>query len=361
MQFIIRHPVLLTFLALTTVVIGLFVNTYLENEKQSAQGRFGGGTTVVVTAPAKMVTIVDEVEAIGTTRANESVSITSQVTDTVSKVNFEDGMSVQAGQILVELTNSEETAQLAEAQALVDEASRQFNRMQNLIVENLASVTELDAEKARMQTTNARLEAIIARLDDRLIRAPFDGVLGFRAISQGTLISPGTIITTLDDISIIKLDFSVPENYMAVLSVGQEVIATSPAYPEQTFLGRVQVISSRVDPITRSITIRAHLNNDNRLLRPGMLLTVHLVRSRSPALVIPEEAILPIKDKQFVYVVSENIAQRIEVKAGRKRPGIVEILSGLEEGQMVITQGVIKVRPGSKVTVKGENRSAGNP
>jgi membrane fusion protein (multidrug efflux system) len=361
LQFIKQHPVLLTFIALIAVVIGLFARTYLENKNQDSQGGWGGDITVVVTAPVRMATIVDEVESIGTAKANESVSLTSKVTDTVSKVNFEDGMIVQAGHILVELTNSEETAQLAEAQAAVDESTRQFNRVQNLITQNLASATQLDIEKARMQTANARLEAIVARLDDRLIRAPFSGVLGFRGVSQGTLLSPNKIVTTLDDISIIKLDFSIPENYLAVLSEGQEVIATSPAYPDRTFLGTVEVINSRVDPITRSITIRAHLNNDERLLRPGMLLTVNLVRNRSLALVVPEEAILPIQDKQYVYVVQENTAQRVEVKAGRRRPGIVEILIGLEEGQLVVTQGVIKIRPGSKVTIKGENQTAGVP
>lgn len=361
MQFIKRHPVLLTFIALVAVVVGLFARTYIENKNQSAQGRWGGDTTVVVTAPARMTTIVDEVESIGTAKANESVSLTSKVTETVSKVNFEDGMSVEAGQILVELTNTEETAQLAEAQASVDEATRQFNRVQNLIAQNLASATQLDIEQARMQTSRARLEAIVARLDDRLIRAPFSGVLGFRSVSQGTLLSPGKIVTTLDDISIIKLDFSIPESFLAVLSEGQEVIATSLAYPDRTFNGTVEVINSRVDPVTRSITIRAHLNNDARLLRPGMLLTVKLVRNRSAALVVPEEAILPIQDKQYVYVVQENTAQRVEVKAGRRRPGIVEILSGLEEGQMVITQGVIKIRPGSKVRIKGEDQTASMP
>lgn len=359
MQFIRQHPILLTFVAAVTLVFGLFAETYLENNNQSSQGRWGSGATIVVVAPVKTVTIVDEVESIGTAKANESVALTSKVTDTVSKVNFEDGMTIQAGQILVELTNSEETAQLAEAQASVDESTRQFNRVQNLIEQNLASATRLDVEKARMQTANARLEAIVARLDDRLIRAPFSGVLGFRNVSQGTLLSPNTVVTTLDDVSIIKLDFSIPEIYLAVLSKGQEVISRSPAYPGMDFIGRVQTISSRVDPITRSVTVRAHLNNDARLLRPGMLLTVNLVQNRSSALVVPEEAILPIQDKKFVYVVKENTAQRVEVETGRIRPGIVEILAGLEEGQQVITRGVIKVRPGSKVIIKGENQSAG--
>ena len=354
MQFIKRHPVLITFITLTMFVIGYSVNVYIDRQNQQSSSRWGGGTTIVVTQPAEMRVIVDQVESIGTAKANESVSLTSKVTDTVRKVNFEDGMYIEVGEILVELTNSEETALLAEAQAAVDESTRQFKRVENLIKQRLASETRLDVEKARMQTAEARLEAILARLDDRLIRAPFSGVLGFRSVSPGTLLSPNTIITTLDDIRIIKLDFSIPETYLSVLSEGQEVVAISAAYPEETFSGTVQTINSRVDPVTRSVTIRAHLNNDARLLRPGMLLTVNLVRNRNSALVVPEEAVIPIRDKQFVFVVRDGTAQRIQIQVGRRRPGIIEVLEGLEAGQLVITQGAIKVRPGSKVAIKGD-------
>ena len=361
MIFIRQHPVFFVFCILVTAVIGVTANTYSEKQGQNTRARFGSAAIVVVTALVKKSIIVDELEAIGTANASESVSLISRVTDTVRKVNFEDGMFVEMGKILVELTNSEETAMLAEAQALVDESTRQFERMQNLVKQKLASETQLDVEKARMQTAQARLAAVLAKLDDRLIRAPFSGVLGFRRVSPGTLLTPNTVVTTLDDIGIIKLDFSVPESYLSVIETGQEVIASSAAYPQRTFTGTVRTINSRVDPVTRSLTIRAHLNNDERLLRPGMLLTVRLVRHRGTALMVPEEAVIPIKDKQFVYVVADGIAHWVEIEAGRRRPGYVEVLSGLKEGQQVITQGVIKVRPGSKVIIKGQQPVAGNP
>jgi membrane fusion protein (multidrug efflux system) len=356
LQFIKQHPVLIFFLGLLVLVAALVTKTFIERQNSDDSSRWGNDTTIVITEPAVMGTIVDEVESIGTAKANESVSLTSRVTDTVSKVNFEDGMYAEAGQILVELTNSEETALLAEAQASVDESTRQFNRLQNLMSQNLASQTQLDVEQARMQTSEARLKAIIARLDDRLVRAPFNGVLGFRNVSQGTLLSPNTIITTLDDISIIKLDFSIPELYLSVLREGQEVVATSPAYPGTQFVGAVKTIESRVDPITRSITIRAHLANDERLLRPGMLLVVNLIRSRGSALLVPEEAIVPIQNEHFVYVPEEGEAKRVKVDIGRMRPGSIEILSGLTEGQQVITQGIIKLHPGSKIEVKKKDQ-----
>lgn len=337
------------------IVAGLtiwFALTYWANQQQTSQRR-GGGETSVVVANVMLQSFVDKVESIGTALANESVAITSKVTETVTKVNFEDGMYVDKGDILVELTNSEETAMLSEAAANVAEATRQFERVQNLIQQKLASETQLDVERNRMQTAKARYEGIVARLDDRLIRAPFSGKLGFRSVSPGTLLSPNTPLTTLDDISSIKLDFSVPESYLAAIKQGQEVLAKSIAYPDFTFVGTVTTIDSRIDPTTRTIKVRARLDNKNLLLRPGMLLTVELIQERERYLAIPEAAVVPVQNQQFAYVVRDGKAERKEFKAGRRIPGFVEVLSGLEAGEQVITEGVIKIRPGSPVKVKG--------
>jgi len=357
LRFIKDHPVFI-FIALATVSVGGFTwNTYLERQQQSASFSFGAAPTVV-TEFAVMTTLVDSIESIGTALANESVNLTSKVTDTVRKVNFEDGAYVEIGQILVELTNAEETALLAEARARLTEAERQLNRVQNLIAQKLASELELDAERARQLTASARLEAVFARLDDRLIRAPFSGVLGFRNVSPGTLLSPNTVVTTLDDVSIIKLDFSIPESYLAVIAPGQEIIAKSVAYPDAEFLGQVTTINSRVDPVTRAIGIRAQIDNQQRLLRPGMLLTVSLTRDTFDALVIPEEAVIPIQSQHFVYTVSEqDTAERISIQTGRRRPGLVEVVAGLTVGQEVITEGIIKIRPGIKIVRKRDSNS----
>ncbi|MEX0941341.1 MAG: efflux RND transporter periplasmic adaptor subunit [Pseudomonadales bacterium] len=358
MNLIKQHPIVIFFTLLIAAIIAVTANTYMKKHDSADNGGWGGGVTTVVTEPARVETIVDKIESIGTALGNESVLITAKVTDTVRSVNFEDGMYAEAGDILVQLTNSEETALLNEAKATAEEATRQFNRVQNLIAQRLASETQLDVERVRMQTANARLEAIIARLDDRLIRAPFSGVLGFRRVSPGTLMTPSTPVTTIDDVSIIKLDFDVPENYLSSLKPGQEVIAHSVAYPDVPLTGTVNSIGSRVDPVTRTVTVRAHINNDQRLLRPGMLLTVNLILQRDQALVIPEEAIVPIQDRQYVFTIDERgAAVQKEVKVGRRQPGFVEILSGLEEGEEVITQGIIKIRPGSKVAIRNADQS----
>ena len=357
LNFAKQHPIIVICSILFLALTGLTANVWIQSQQADSGRGWGPSATLVETTPAYQTVIIDQIEAIGTARANESVLLTAKVTETVRKVNFEDGQFVGKGDILVELTNGEETAQLAEAQATLDEASRQYNRVSNLIAQKLASETQLDVEKTRMQTAQARLDAILARLDDRLIRAPFSGILGFRNTSPGTLLTSSTPVTSLDDISIIKLDFAIPENYLSTLEPGQEVIAGSAAYPDQVFTGVVATISSRVDPVTRAVTVRALINNDNRQLRPGMLLTVKLVLDRSPALVIPESAVIPIQDRQYVYVIDpQGIAQRQEITVGRRRAGIVEVLSGIKADEEVITAGVIKINPGSKVSKKSDRQ-----
>lgn len=351
-----RHPILIIALLIIAGLATATVNRVLKNQQQVNRMGYGGSASLVVVQPARLEMIVEQVEAIGTASANESVNLTAKVTDTVSKVNFEDGQTVEQGTVLVELTNTEETARLTEAQATLAEATRQLDRLRNLIEQGLASELRLDEEEVRKQTAAARLEAVLARLDDRLVRAPFKGVLGFRKVSQGTLLTPNTIVTTLDDVSVIKLDFTVPEIYLSVLHEGLDVFAKSTAYPGRDFKGTVNTIGSRVDPVTRSVVIRAHIENRDNLLRPGMLLTVALIRSRERVMVIPEEALIPIQDKQFVFMVDEeNRANRIQVEIGRRRLGIVEILGGLKLGDRVITEGAMRVRPGSMVRIKDED------
>ncbi len=353
MSFIRHHPILLFALVVVAGLIGLFVKTYQENQNQS--GGFRNETVPVVVATVQPQDFVDQVESIGTALANESVSITAKVTETVTRVNFEDGQYVEEGDVLVELTNAEETALLNEAKANVAEATRQFERVQNLIEQKLAAQTQLDVERNRMQTAEARYEGILARLDDRLIRAPFSGKLGFRNVSPGTLLSPNVTLTTLDDISSIKLEFSIPESFLSSVAAGQEVQAKSVAYPGKRFNGTVVTVGSRVDPNTRTVAIRARLDNPDLLLRPGMLLNVLLIQDRQRYLAMPEASVIPVQNKQFAYTVIDGKAERREFEAGRRVPGYVEVLAGFSEGDIVVTEGIIKLRPGIPVRVINVN------
>lgn len=316
-------------------------------------GGFGGRTQsvpLVGVMPVGYDQLYDTVEAIGTAVANESLTVTAKVTDTVSAVDFEDGDYVEAGAVLVQLTNREEEALLAEARANLDDAESQLARLENLAEQNLVSESDLDVARSRADASRARLNTVLARLSDRLILAPFAGVLGFRQVSPGTLLQPNTPITTLDDISTIKLDFTVPETFLGSMTPGSRVLARAASYPSREFEGVVRTVGSRVDPVTRAIQVRAHIPNEDRLLRPGMLLTVRVVTAERTALVVPENAVYQIQDRAYVYVVDgELVANERQIETGERRFGIVEVLDGLEEGELVVTEGIIKLRNGTRV------------
>ena len=294
----------------------------------------------------------DVIEALGTAGANESIVVTAQVQDIVTRVHFDDGEVVKAGQLLVEMESREETARVQELQFRLAEAKRQYQRLLDLSRQNAASQQQLEMQDVTVKEISAQLEVAETQLAQKRITAPFAGRLGVRQISNGSLVSPGAQITTLDDISLIKLDFNVPELFFASLQVGQRVSALSDAYPGHEFTGVINSIDSRVDPMTRSILVRAEIANENLKLRPGMLLRVNLLRSIDETLVLPERAIVPIQDRHYVYVVgSDNIAKQQQITIGRRKPGIVEVVDGLQPGTRVITEGIVRLRDGVAVTV----------
>ncbi len=308
----------------------------------------------VIVSSARMVQFADPIEAIGTLAASESVALTATVTETVNAIHFDDGDRVQAGQVLVEMTSREEHAQLEEARATVNEAERQYQRIRSLEAEGTAAKAVLDERQREWQTAIARLEAIESRLADRLIKAPFDGVIGLRDLSIGALVQPGDLITTLDDDSVMKLEFPVPETFLAAIQPGLQVVALSRAYPEQSFSGTVKSVDSRIDPVTRAVRIRAILPNPDRLLKPGMLMQVVLLNNPRTALVIPEEALMPQGNRQYVFVVNrdaDNAVEKREITLGARRPGEVEVIAGLAAGEDVITHGTQKARAGQPVTI----------
>lgn len=316
-----------------------------------AQGRPGGPAPVkVVTESVERGDWVDTIEALGTARANESVTLTAKVTETVVRVNFEDGDQVEEGQLLVDLSGRAEVAALEEAQAAYTETLKQYERQVDLVSQGTLSKSTLDSLVASRDAAKARMEAIRARLADRVIAAPFAGVLGFRQVSQGTLVTPGTAIATLDDIDPIKLDFSVPETAMASVASGQTIRARSAAFPQSEFSGEVKVVGSRVDAVTRAVTVRAEIANPGGILRPGMLLTVKLELPTRETIAIPEIALIQVGTSQSVFTVdAEGRAQSTEVRAGARKAGRVEILEGLQQGDRLVTEGIVKLRQGTPV------------
>jgi membrane fusion protein (multidrug efflux system) len=279
------------------------------------------------------------------------VTLTAKVSETVRKVAFDSGDVVRAGDVIVDLSSGAQLAGLEEARASFQEAERQLARSQELAQTKIISESQLDTQRSIRDAAKARMDVVRAQLSDRVITAPFDGILGLRRVSPGSLVTPGTEIATLDDISVIKLDFTVPERYLAVLSRGQQIAARSETYPDRDFTGVVASVDSRVDPVTRSVTVRADVPNPDRLLRPGMLLSVRLYQSPREAIVVPEIAVLQVGTQAFVYRVSrEQTAERVKVELGSRRRGEVEIAAGLAAGDTIVTEGAVKLRDGVRIT-----------
>ena len=211
------------------------------------------------------------------------------------------------------------------------------------------SQSQLEQLEATLHANEARVTAAEAQLADLVIRAPFEGRTGLRRVSVGSLVSPGTVITTLDDTKIIKLDFAVPETFISILREGLPVVAHSVAFPNREFKGAIASIDSRLDPTTRAVMVRAELPNSDGALKPGMFLNVSLREERGQVITIPEEALVPEEGRQFVFVVTDERVQKREVSIGRRKPGKVEIVSGLAAGDRIVVEGTQKVRDGVRV------------
>lgn len=317
--------------------------------RPASAGDGGQQAVVVVAAPARREAISVGIEALGTANANESVEVTSKTSNIVTAIHFADGQQVRAGDVLVELDRAQAAAELAAATADYTESRNSYNRSRELLATAALSKAQHEQLEATMKANEARVDAAKAKVADAYIRAPFSGRVGLRRVSLGKLINPGTVITTLDDTSSMKVDFSVPDIYVGALREGLALVARSSAYPGRDFSGRVLSVDSRIDPLTRAVTVRAMLPNRDAALKPGMFLTVELAREQRPALLIPEEALVPEQARQFVYVVADGSVSKREVQIGRRAPGRVEIAQGLREGERVVTEGTLKLREGTPV------------
>lgn len=350
-QFLHQHLISLLVVIALVGLATLFV-VRLQEEAGDSSGGAGGAPVPVVVTQVVTSTFVDSLQAVGSTRANESIELTANVSDRIDRILFREGAQVEAGQLLVEMNAAEVRADLAEAEALLKDQRRQLERLERLVATNSAAQSQRDEQQARTEAAVARVDALRARVADREIRAPFAGRLGLREVSPGAHIAAGTMITTLDDIQPIKLDFSVPESFLASLSVGARVQTHTSAWPDENFSGEVIQISPRVDPVSRAVTMRAELPNDEQRLRPGMLMLVNLIREQRDGLMVPESALSPRGDRQFIYRIRDGQAEEVAVTVGARRPGMAEILTGLELGDTVVIEGAMRLRPGREVQVR---------
>ncbi len=297
----------------------------------------------------------DTLQALGTAKARESVTVTAKVSEIIETVHFDSGQQVAAGTPLVTLRGQAQQAALVQAQATFAEADQLYKRQRELAAQQLVASATLDTQRAIRDAAQARVLEMQSDIGDRRVRAPFAGVLGIRQVSEGSLVTPTTVIATLDDIERMHVDFQVPEAELASLANGDKVSATSVAYPGRTFEGEVATIDTRVDPGTRAVTVRADFINADHALRPGMLLDVRMFRPERQALVIPEIAVVQVGRDSFVYrVKADHSVERVDIVSGARRAGVVEIREGLKVGDRIVVDGTGKLRPGLKVDDSAE-------
>ena len=303
------------------------------------------------------------IEALGTLEPRERVVLTANAADRVTGVFFEDGQRVAQGKVLMTLVNDEETAQLESARATEANAKLVYERNQRLAAADAVAQLELDRTKSAYDAAVANTGAIRARLRDRVLTAPFSGVLGFRQISTGAYVSPGQNVATLIDDSQMRLEFGVPSIYLTDLRAGLEITAITKDIPGRNFVGKLTSIDNAIDPVSLSVKVRATLPNGDGALKAGTSMSVQLVSKPRTSLAISEISVIAEGSKNFVYVVDQskqpNTAIKTEVTLGTRERGVVEVLSGLKSGDVVITDGVLKVRPGAPVRVRSATPAAG--
>lgn len=322
-------------------------------------GGRGGGQLVEATSPQSRE-FSDDLKVLGVARSLRSVNITSSTSELVTRVFFNDGQAVRVGAPLVELQTAEEDAAIIQARAQLTQAQREYDRYKTLADRGVAPRVMAENAETALETARAAVTAAEARRGDRILRAPFSGVLGLTTVTPGTLISPGTVITTLDDLSSIRVDFAVPERFLSTLRAGTALTATADAYPGRTFEGRIALMDVRVDEQTRAVTARAEFPNPGGEIRPGMMMRVAVRQGQRQALAVPEAAVQYEGAGAFVYRIAGNdqgsIAQRVEVQAGTVENGFVEIVTGLSLNDRVVASGLNRIQPGAPVRTEDKSK-----
>jgi len=342
--------------------------------RESASPASGGAP--VAGGPARPVTVevakvqimklTDDAQAVGSLRSRQGVMLRPEVSGRITQLNFRDGERVRKGQLLVQFDDQLQLAQIKQSQAELSIAQANHKRNQELLAQNFVSQRSLDESAANLEVSQAKLalaQATAARLK---ILAPFDGIAGIRNVNVGDYLKDGTDIVNLEDIDTVYVDYRLPERYQTLLKSGQRATVELDALPGRRFEARVQAVDPLIDANGRSIGVRASITNQQLLLRPGMFARVSTVfGSREKARVIPEEAIVPQGGRQFVIKLVPGpdndglVSQRVAVTVGIRRPGQVEILEGLKEGDTVVTAGQQRLqRDGSPVRVLELNRPA---
>ncbi len=325
-------------------------------------GRGRGGSAVLVDlAPVTRQVVERRVEAVGTTLAARAVEIVPLANGRVEEMDFTPGARVDKGAILARLDDDIERANLTQAKAELDEITLRLKRSQTLRANNAVTQATIDKLVAEKAAAEAEYERARKRLADRVVRAPFAGTVGFNRIDVGARVDDKTVVTTLDDLSEIDVEFAVPETLFGQIRSGLPVVADSAAFPGQTFNGVVDTIDSRIDAVSRAFMVRARIPNPDLALPAGMFMHLVVVLETRSALMVPEEAILAQGGKTLAFVIEDGKAKRRTVVLGARQNGLVEVTEGVAENEEIVTGGLQRLRDGAAVRVAGQGGQGGKP
>ncbi|MEP1217509.1 MAG: efflux RND transporter periplasmic adaptor subunit [Marinobacter sp.] len=328
---------------------------FAPEEAESARTERPASKVNAISPSMEMVR--DSVNAVGNLRALDQVELTTEVSGRVVEMNLDSGKRVSRGQLLLRLDDRQARADLQVAEATLADARRQLERAQRLQNNNSISQAQVDELRTAMDVADAQRESARTRLDNHRIEAPFEGVIGLSDISLGTYLGSGTSVTTLDSTDRMELGFSIPERFLGQIQVGQMVRGSSPAYPDDGFQGQLVELGTRVNELSRTLPVRAVIDNPDGKLRPGQFMSANLTLREREALVIPEQAVMIRGSDKYVFIAEDGVARRMSVSLGSRSPGWVEVSDGLSREDKVIITGQDRLSSGDRVDVVDDDKA----
>lgn len=357
-----KRNVILIFILLS-LIAGLGYFKYQQIQQGMAMMAAGAPppTTIEVTE-AKVVQWQPRISAVGTLTAREGIDVSNEVEGIVEKIHIVSGQQVTAGDLLVTLNDDVEQADLVSFRAQEDLARSLYKRNADMWKKKTISETDYDNARSNLKVAQANVVQTNARIAKKAIRAPFTGVLGIKQVDTGQYLSPGSMLISLQDYETLYADFAVAEKYFPEISPGLKVEFHVSAYDGQTFIGEVQAVDAKVNEATRNISVRAQLDNKDKLLRPGMYADIDMLLDKpAKSIVVPSTAIVYSSFGNALFVIEDDaegkkMAHRVQVTTGEQRGDLVAIVKGLNGGEQVVQAGVSKLRNNSPVTIADKAR-----
>ncbi|MBN7769989.1 efflux RND transporter periplasmic adaptor subunit [Marinobacter daepoensis] len=322
-------------------------------EQGSGQAR----VSKVSAVEPRLTSVRDDVRSVANLKALETVELTTEVSGRVVEINLEPGRKVARGDVLVRLDDRQARADLQVIEAQLADARRQLERALRLRANNSVSQAQVDELRTAVSVAEAQRQSARVRLENHHIEAPFAGVAGLSDISIGAYLQAGTGITTLDSIDSMEMSFAVPERFVGQVRVGQQVVATSPAFPGEIFEGALVELATRISELSRTLSVRAIIGNPDGRLRPGQFMSAALTLQEREGMVIPEQALMIRGNDKYVFLAEDGVARRVPVVTGSRLPGLVEIVSGLTLEDAVVITGQDRLSTGDRLDVQNNDQA----